>query len=76
MTNFQYELHTARIIYLSLTSCCLKRTDVTSKLNCKFKDYRKALEVGLENLKKAKKGRHCGRLPISSLTQLNSVSFR
>lgn len=65
MTNFQYELQRIQITHLSLTSCCLKRnnfsrTDLTSKLNCKFKDYRKALEVGgLENLKKnPKKGNY------------------
>ena len=61
MTNFQYELQHVQITHLSLTSCCLKRnnfsrTDLTSKLNCKFKDYRKATELGgLEKLKANRK---------------------
>ena len=51
MSNFKYELQRIKITHLSLTSCCLKkdslysRTDLASKLNCKFKDYHKATEM-------------------------------
>lgn len=63
MLNYSYELQRLEIMHYGLTSCCLKRanysqTNITSKLNCKFKDYRKALGDGLDNLESnPKKGK-------------------
>lgn len=54
--NCTYEMQRIKISLYASTSCCLKRDNysqinITSKLNCKFKDYRKAIQIGgLDNL--------------------------
>lgn len=71
MTNFKYELQRIQITHLSLTSCCLKRnnyssTDLTSKLNRKFRNYREAYleDCTLDNLEPNPKANLCKKCRI------------